>query len=106
VQRSVQGLWLGEEAVTDWLGELRAGVERGFMALDSTLDHYKTHTWHPRYFRRDAIGAWVSEGQPELSQRLQAEARRRIATHSFELDGDRRREIERIYRAAEAVAGR
>jgi trimethylamine:corrinoid methyltransferase-like protein len=106
VQRGVSGVWLGEEAVDDWLAEIWAGVERGYMALDSTLDNYLQHTWYPRRFERRAIGPWLTEGQPRLSQRLRAEVRRRIAYHDFELDGGRRREIERIYQAAQrAVEG-
>lgn len=34
-QRGLQGNWLGEEAVEDWLGEIRQGVTGGFMRLDS-----------------------------------------------------------------------
>jgi trimethylamine--corrinoid protein Co-methyltransferase len=102
-QRAIQGVWMGEEAVDDWLAEVRAGLQGGYMALDSTLDHYLEHTWYPRRFERGAIGPWMVDGQPHLSDRLRAEVRRRIAGHDFELDADRRREVERIYRAAEAV---
>ena len=52
-----------------------------------------------------AIGSWISEGQPQLGERLRAEARRRIAAHDFELDTDRRRGIERIFQAAKAAVG-
>ena len=103
VQRAIQGVWLGEEAVDDWLAEVRAGVERGFMGLDSTLDHYRRHVWYPRHFQRGAIGPWLAAGQPCLSDRLRDEVRRRIAAHDFELDADRRREIERIYQAARSA---
>ncbi len=100
VQRAIQGVWMGEEAVDDWLEEIQAGVQRGFMALDSTLDHYRRHTWYPQRFQRNAIGPWSAEGQPRLSDRLRDEVRRRIAAHDFELDADRRRKIEQICQAA------
>jgi trimethylamine:corrinoid methyltransferase-like protein len=103
VQHAIQGVWPGEEAVDDWLAEIQAGVQRGFMGLDSTLDHYLQHTWYPRRFQRGAIGPWLVAGQPCLSDRLRDEVRRRIAAHNFELDADRRQEIERIYRAAQVV---
>jgi trimethylamine:corrinoid methyltransferase-like protein len=102
-QRAIQGVWMGEEAVDDWLAEIRAGLQGGYMALDSTLDHYLRHTWYPRRFERGAIGPWLVGGQPRLSDRLRAEVRQRIVRHDFELDADRRREVERIYRAAETV---
>jgi len=103
VQRAIQGVWMGEEAVDDWLAEIRAGVQRGFIPLDSTLDHYKRHTWYPQRFQRGAIGIWLAKGQPRFSDRLRDEVRHRIATHDFELDAGRRREIEQIYQAARAA---
>jgi trimethylamine:corrinoid methyltransferase-like protein len=104
-QRAIQGVWLGEEAVSDWLAEIQAGVQRGFMGLDSTLDHYLSHTWYPRRFQRGAIGPWLTAGQPHLSERLRNEVRQRIAAHDFELDAERRREVERIYQAARKAVG-
>jgi trimethylamine---corrinoid protein Co-methyltransferase len=101
VQAAITGPWLGEEAVDDWLGEIKAGVQRSFVGLDSTLDYYKSQTWYPRWFERGAIGNWIAKDRPRLSERLLAEARRRIAAHEFELDPDRRRELERIFAAAE-----
>ena len=100
VQRGLQGTWLGEEVVGDWLEEIRQGVVGGFMRLDSTLDHYRTQVWYPSRFLRGAIGPWMSQDQPRLSTRLRQEVRRRIAAHSFELDPDRKREIEKIYQSA------
>jgi trimethylamine:corrinoid methyltransferase-like protein len=99
-QRAIQGVWMGEGAVDDWLNEVKAGMERGYMGLDSTLDHYRRHTWYPRHFERGAIGPWLSKGQPRLCERLRTKVRRRIADHNFELHPDQRQEIERIYQAA------
>jgi trimethylamine:corrinoid methyltransferase-like protein len=101
VQTAVRGIDLGENECTEWLEEIRRGVERNFMELDSTLDNHQKHIWYPRRFTRKAIGPWLEEGQPKLSDRLRAEAKRRIARHQFELDADKKRELERIYTAAE-----
>ncbi len=106
VQRSLRGAWLGEDVVENWLGEIDAGLNGGFMALDSTLNHYRRDTWYPKRFLRGAIGPWLNQGQPELSARLRAEVKRRIAAHDFEPDAARRAEVERIYRSAcQAVEG-
>jgi trimethylamine:corrinoid methyltransferase-like protein len=106
VQRAVQGVWLGEEVVDDWLAEVRAGVERGFTAVDSTLDHYRRHTWFPQRFDRTSVGPWLAAGQPHLADRLRDEVRRRIAGHDYALEDGRRQQIEKIYRQAQkAVAG-
>ena len=105
-QRGIQGVRIGEDEVDDWLAEIRAGLQRGYMALDSTLDHYLQHTWYPRRFERGAIGPWLVDDQPRLSDRLQSEVRQRISRHDYELDADHRRDIERVYQAAErAVSG-
>jgi hypothetical protein len=47
----------------------------------------------------------MKQNQPQLSARLRAEARRRIAAHDFELDRDRRAEIDRIYQSACKAVG-
>ena len=99
-QQAIQGVWLGEEAVDDWLEEIRAGLSQGYMRLDSTLDHYRQQTWYPRWFDRGMIGQWINQKRPSLSARLRADALQRIATHTYELEGDRRVEIDRIYQSA------
>jgi len=71
------------------------------MALGSMLDNCLKHTWFPKRFERGTIGAWMERGGPHLSDRLKDEVRRRIASHSFELDPTRRDEIDRIYATAE-----
>ncbi len=99
-QRAIQGVWLGEETVDDWVEEVRAGLAQGYMKLDSTLDYYRQQTWYPSGFDRGMIGNWINQGRPSLSSRLRADALRRIAEHTYELDGERRREIDRIYQSA------
>jgi trimethylamine:corrinoid methyltransferase-like protein len=107
LERAIRGVWFGEEAVDDWLAEIQAGLERSFMALDSTLDHYRAHTWFPARFERGAIGRWLERGQPALVDQLKEEVRRRLARYDYELDPARRAEIERIYRSArQAELGR
>jgi trimethylamine--corrinoid protein Co-methyltransferase len=101
VERAVRGVALGEEDTLDWLAEIRKGVAANFMGLDSTLDHYQEQIWYPRRFVRGSIGPWLEQGQPRLAERLRREALRRIAAHQFELDPAQRREIDRIYAAAQ-----
>ncbi len=101
VERALRGVNLGENDVSDWLDVIRRGVDANFIDLDSTLDHYAEQSWYPRRFARGAIGPWLEQGQPKLSNRLRSEARRRIAAHTFVLEAQKRHEIERIYAAAE-----
>ncbi len=106
VERALKGVWLGEEAVEDWVAEIKAGVERSFMELDSTLDNYMRHMWYPERHERGAIGSWRARGEPRLSDRLAVEVRRRIAAHDFELDRARRDALEGIYRRAQEALAR
>jgi trimethylamine:corrinoid methyltransferase-like protein len=109
VERAIRGVDLGEDDVEDWLAETRAGIQRGFMGLDGTLNDYRLsktgpqggQVWYPRRFTRNAIGAWRAAGEPRLQDRLRDEVRQRIAGYTYELTDSRRDEIERIYRAAE-----
>ena len=96
VQRSIRGVWMGEEVVDDWVEEIAHGLRQGFTALDSTLDHYRRDFWYPRRFNHDGVGLWRSKGYSRLPDRLRDEVRRRIAAYNFELDAARRRKIERI----------
>ncbi len=108
MQRAIRGVDLTDAEDDAWIGEIRAGIGRGFMGLDSTLEDYmlsknnlnRGTTWYPRHFQRAAIGAWVKAGQPRLEDRLRAEVAARIARHEYELDATRRDAVERIYRAA------
>jgi hypothetical protein len=47
----------------------------------------------------------MQEGQVDLGETLRGEVRRRIAGHAYELEVGKRREIERIYAAAERKFG-
>lgn len=106
VARCVRGVTLAQDEVDDWIAEIRAGLQRGFMGLDSTLDHYKEQVWYPQRFERRAVGPWMAEGQPHLAERLREEVQRRIAGHEFALDRDRHDALDRIYQAAAAAAHR
>ena len=105
VQRAIGGLWIGEEAVADWVSEVGDGMLKGFTRLDSTLDNYTRDVWYPRRFDHSSVGLWRSKGCPYLSDRIRTEVRERIASHEYELDLDRRREVESIYQAARRTVG-
>ena len=106
VQRAVRGQHLGEDEAADWMAEIKAGITRSFFGLDSTLDYHKLHTWYPRRFERAAIGPWLRAGQPLASERLRDEVRSLIGAHDYELDADRREQIEEIYLSAQQALAR
>lgn len=106
VEHAIRGVNLGENDTADWIAEIHRGVSANFMNLDSTLDHYQEQSWYPKRFLRGAIGSWMEQGQPQLSDRLRREVKQRLAGHTFELEEGKRHEIEKIYAAAKrAVLG-
>lgn len=98
-QRLIAGLEMGEQAY-DWVAEVRDGLERSFMAIDSTLDHYRTTYWHPQLFDRGFLAGQGFEGRRALADRAREMARGYLARHDYELDDARRIEVDRIYERA------
>jgi trimethylamine--corrinoid protein Co-methyltransferase len=99
VQRLLSGLDMSENT-WDWLAEIQEGAQRGFIGLESTLQRYREAYWHPLLFER----SFLDESDPAPRERILVRVRelvgRYIAQHEYELDAERRREIERIWKAA------
>jgi trimethylamine:corrinoid methyltransferase-like protein len=100
VQRLIAGLDMGDGGY-DWVAEVQLAVQgSSFVALDSTLDNYRTAYWHPQLFDRGFLGSQGYEGRLKLAQRAREMTRSYVARHQFELDPARRREMERIWQRA------
>jgi trimethylamine---corrinoid protein Co-methyltransferase len=80
--------------------DVREGIKRGFMGLDSTLAEYKNTYWHPSLFERRFLGPWREDGSPDIRQRARDEAERLIGRHDYHLPDDQQQEIDRIYESA------
>ncbi len=106
-QRLIEGLDMGEDWTADWIEEVRRGVAGSFVALDSTLDHYRQVYWHPQLFDRGFLASQGYEGRLKLAQRARDMVADYISRHEFELEADKRRELDRIYaRAERELAGK
>ena len=100
VQRLVQGLDL-QDGGYDWVEEVRQGVQETFMALESTVDHYRHVYWHPRLFERSFLQFDAAESERmKLAQRARALASEYISRHEYALDATRRGALERIWQRA------
>jgi len=100
VQRLITGLDMGEGGY-DWVDEVRRGVEHSsFIALDSTLDHYREGYWHPQLFDRGFLAAQGYAGRLKLAECARAMVRQYVARHEYELDATRRQEMERLWQRA------
>ena len=81
------------------------GVERGFMGLDSTVEHYRSAYWYPRLFERRLLGPWQEAGSPDIREQARQEVRRLLSTYDYALAPEVQREVDRIYARAEAELG-
>ena len=96
VERLLWGLEMADEDY-DWVEQVRQGVKDSFMAIDSTLDHYRSVYWHPELFDRGFLASHGPGGRLQLAQRARSMVRELVAKHAYELDAIRRREFERIW---------
>ena len=102
----VQRLLAGVDAACDpeaCAAEVAAGLAGGFPGLESTARRYRDSYWLPSLFERRALAGWLNAGSPDLRARAKAEVRERLARHDYELAPELRRELTRIYAAAEAA---
>ncbi len=105
VERFVGGID-GDCDVDAAVMEVAAGLDRGFLALDSTLARYQEEYWLPRTLERRSLAGWLGAGAPDMRDVAKEIARERIAQHDYELPTDLRRELDSIYsRAQQDLAG-
>ena len=78
------------------------GAGGSFLTHDTTLAHYREAFWTPALFEHTSLGTWRERGAQDVTQRARAIAQRRIAEHEYEIEENKRRELERIYRHAES----
>jgi len=105
VTRMLEGLD-GECDPDACVRDVMAGIEHGFMGLDSSAENYRRLYWHPPLFERRFLGAWQEAGGPDIREQARAEVRRLVVSHEFRLPAELQREIDRIYSRAERELGR
>ena len=100
VRRVVEGFpWTGGAAQT--LSTIRNGVTEGnFFTDEATLGHREVY-WESELFRYTSLAHRLSDDRTTVAQRARDIVDQTVQSHTFELPADARREIDRIYRAAE-----
>jgi len=66
----------------------------------STYELFRKEYWSPRLFEHSNIGQWIELGSKSIRQKAQERARRLIAEHSYAIDKDVKKELDRIYARA------
>jgi|GEM_PF-430659 len=102
VQRIVQGID-GHCDPERCLRDVREALkERGFVALDTTLEEYRSVYWFPKLFERQFLAAWQGEGSVTIRERAHEMIRELLDKHDYELESELRSELDRILARARA----
>jgi len=83
------------------VAEVEAGLDDGYLGLESTVRSYRQAYWLPRLFERRSLSGWLNAGSPDLRGRAKEMVREQLKRHDYELEPELRREMERIYARAE-----
>jgi trimethylamine:corrinoid methyltransferase-like protein len=99
------GCGVGPFALAREAGELVAEILQdatghGYMDAETTLASYREATWHPRYLRREMLGAWQARGRPGAVDAARNEAAARIEGATWVLDDARFAALEGLYEEA------
>jgi trimethylamine--corrinoid protein Co-methyltransferase len=104
IRDHLQRLVRGTETECDpeaCLAEVAAGLEGGFLGLESTASRYRQIYWLPRLFERRRFTGWQEAGRPRLGDRAKEMVREQLKQHDYELAPELWRELDRIYARAE-----
>lgn len=66
----------------------------------STYELFRREYWTPKLFEHSNIGQWIELGSKSMRQQAQEAARRLIAGHSYAIDQDTKKELDKIYERA------
>jgi trimethylamine--corrinoid protein Co-methyltransferase len=66
----------------------------------STYELFRQEYCTPRLFEHSNVGQWIELGSKSMRQQAQEAARRLIAGHSYAIDGNVKKELDKIYERA------
>jgi trimethylamine:corrinoid methyltransferase-like protein len=101
VEHVARGMEFSESALA--VEEILEAVGRGegFLAREATVARHREVYRDPRFFVRGLYAQAPEENDAALRARLRAFTEAKVRGHGYRLDAARRRELERIWRAAE-----
>jgi trimethylamine--corrinoid protein Co-methyltransferase len=81
--------------------EIKAvGPGQSYIGRKSTFDNFKREYWEPELFTHSNLGQWTEMGAKSIRQYARELVRKKIGEHTYLMDGDRRKELDRIYECA------
>lgn len=82
VEHLRQGIPEGEPE--RWVEEIREGViGRGYVHVDTTLDHYREVYWFPKFLDRTSWHTFSTQGGKTARQRVREEIQNRLANYAY-----------------------
>ena len=100
VERLISGMDVDGTDI-DAVELIRKGIREGsFIGLADTVSRFRDFYYFPDIFRHWSLGRWRAEGKPSILGEAWTRAREEMATSTFALRDDQRKEIDRIYEKA------
>jgi trimethylamine:corrinoid methyltransferase-like protein len=80
-----------------------AAVKPGetFLEHPSTFKFYKSHYWDPVLFTHSNLGQWQEMGSKSLYRAANERAKKLLKEHSYEIEPEKKRELDRIFAVAQ-----
>ena len=99
IKKMIQpGEFSEERLMVDEIAEVGPGSS--FIGRKSTIEMFKDEYWIPDLFEHSNLGQWQEMGSKPLWQYAIDRAKKIISEHSFQIDEDKKKELDRIYEVA------
>jgi trimethylamine:corrinoid methyltransferase-like protein len=76
------------------------GPGESFVGRKSTLENFRKEYWEPELFVHTNLGQWTEMGSKSVRQYAREMARKKIKEHTYTIDKDTKKELDRIYNRA------
>ncbi len=76
------------------------GPGQSFIGRTSTIKNFKKEYWEPELFLHSNLGQWREMGSKSTRQHSNEIAKKRIKDHTYTIDADRKKELDKIYERA------
>lgn len=87
-----------EQLMVDEIEEV--GVGQSFIGRKSTIENFRAEYWQPELFIHSNIGQWKEMGSKSIRQCANEKAKKLIKEHSYQIDEDKKKELDKIYEVA------
>jgi trimethylamine--corrinoid protein Co-methyltransferase len=88
-----------ETLLSDEIAAIKPG--ESFLEHPSTFKFYKSHYWDPSLFTHSNLGQWQEMGSKSLYRYANERAKRLLKEHSYEIEPEKKRELDRIFAVAQ-----